>query len=202
MKATPILIISVVLANTGVALAQDNTLSQFAHLKEPKVSTRKSEKMLVVEAKGDPKLVGPKAIALLFQLYFSIRETPKGPTLSPLRARWPVPINAPRSEWVGLYALPVPDTVTAVPEHQAPEGLKASVTVWDYGDVGEILHVGPYEKEEPTMRKLKDALQQQGYHVLEGHEEEYIKGPTMSGPGDPEQYITIIRYRLQKATKR
>jgi hypothetical protein len=52
------------------------------------------------------------------------------------------------------------------------------------------------------MRKLKDALQQQGYQVLEGHEEEYIKGPTMSGPGDPEQYITIIRYRLQKATKR
>jgi len=202
MKARLILIISVVLAHTGVAVAQESTLSQFAHLKEPRVSTRKSEKMLVVEAKGDPKVVGPKAIALLFQLYFSIRETPKGPTLSPLRARWPVPISAPRSEWVGLYALPVPDTVTALPQYQATEGLKASVTTWDYGEVAEILHVGPYEKEEPTMRKLKDAIQQQGYQVLDGHEEEYIKGPTMSGPGDPEKYLTIIRYRVKKSGRK
>jgi GyrI-like small molecule binding domain len=197
MKAA-ILIISVVLANAG--LAQDRSLSQFENLKEPKVSARKSEKMLVVEAKGDPNVVGPKAFGLLFQLYYSLKETPKGPMQALPRARWPES-NTTKSEWIGFYGLPVPETVTRLPEHQAPAGLKVSLTTWEYGEVAEILHAGPYDKEEPTMLRLTDFTKQQGYKVLGGHEEEYIKGPTMSGPGDPEKYLTIIRYRVQKSGK-
>ena len=75
------------------------------------------------------------------------------------------------------------------------------MTTWDYGDVAEILHVGGYDKEEPTMARLKAFVTGQGYKTLAGHEEEYIKGPTMSGRGDPESYLTIIRYRVQKFVK-
>jgi hypothetical protein len=35
--------------------------------------------MLVVEAKGDPSVMGGQAFGLLFQLYYRIPETPKGP---------------------------------------------------------------------------------------------------------------------------
>lgn len=202
MKATAVLISTVVVASAVFALTQDNTLSQFEHLKEPRISTRKSERMLIVEAKGDPSIVGPRAFGLLFQLYYSLKETPKGATQAPPRARWPLSLDTPRRYWVGLYGLPVPEIVTALPPHQAPEGLKASLTTWEYGEVAEILHVGPYDKEEPTVQRLKDSAKRQGYTLLAGHEEEYLRGPTMTGRGDPENYLTIIRYRVQKSGKK
>ena len=31
------------------------------------------------------------------------------------------------------------------------------------------------------------------------HEEEYLRGPGMFSKGDPEKYLTIIRYRVKKA---
>lgn len=106
-------------------------------------------------------------------------------------------LGTPQKE-VGLYALPVPDSVTTIPPHEVRAGLEASLTTWDYGEVAEILHVGPYDREGTTIRRLMDHIGQLGYAVAGEHEEEYIRGPTMSGPGDPERYVTIIRYRVQK----
>jgi hypothetical protein len=202
MNATAVLISTVVVTSAVFALTQDNTLSQFEHLKEPRISIKKSERMLVVEAKGDPNVVGPRAFGLLFQLYYGLKEAPKGALQSPPRARWPLSLDTPRAEWIGLYALPVPETVTVLPQHQASQGLKASLTTWEYGEVAEVLHVGPYDREEPTIRRLKESIKQRGYTLLEGHEEEYIRGPTMTGRGDPDSYLTIIRYRVQKSGKR
>jgi hypothetical protein len=180
-------------------MAQDPSLSQFERLKEPKISTRKNEKMLVVEAKGDPNVIGGKAFGLLFQLYYSMKETPKGPMQPAPRARWPVSLETPKSEWTGSYALSVPDSIRELPQYQAQEGLKASLTTWEYGEVAEILHIGPYDKEQPTVKRLMDFVKDQGYVIIGDHEEEYIKGPTMYGKGDPEKYITIIRYRVKKS---
>ena len=201
MKIAAMLVSSLVVAGTVIASAQESSLAGLEHLKDPKVSTRKNQKMLVVEARGDPNLVGPKAFGLLFQLYYSLKETPKGAGQAAPRARWPMSLDTPRAEWVGFYGLPVPETISDLPQHQAPQGLKASLTTWEYGEVAEILHFGPYDKEEPTMRRLEDSAHQLGYKILSGHEEEYIKGPTMTGPGDPEKYLTIIRYRVQKSSK-
>lgn len=195
------LTISIVLASVGIASPQSGP-SQFDALKEPRITSRKNEKMLVVEAKGDPNVVGAKAFGLLFRLYYSIKETPKGVGQVPPRARWPQSIETPKDEWIGFYGLPVPETVTTLPQYQPQEGLKVSLTTWEYGDVAEILHLGPYDREEPTMERVKRFVKQQGYIILKGHEEEYVKGPTMSGPGDTEKYLTIIRYRVQKASKK
>ena len=79
--------------------------------------------------------------------------------------------------------------------------MKASLETWEYGEVAEILHIGPYNKEEPTVNKLMNFIKEQGYEVAGLHEEEYLKGPTMAGPGDPEKYLTIIRYRVKKKEK-
>jgi hypothetical protein len=171
---------------------------ELEHLRTPQLSTRPAEKMLVVEASGDPRTVGATAFGLLFQLYYRIPETPKGPLQAAPRARWPVAFDQPRSEWTGLYALPVPESVSVLPEHTAPPGLEAILTTWDYGEVVEALHIGPYDREEPTLQLLRHFAQDKGYVLGEVHEEEYIRGPTMAGPGDPEQYITILRYRVVK----
>ena len=180
------------------SLAYNQDLTRVEHLKEPQISTLKNQKMLVVEAQGDPNVVGGKAFGLLFQLYFRIKETPKGPTQPAPRARWPVALETAKSEWKGCYGMPVPETITELPQHPEQSGLKASLTIWKYGEVAEILHIGPYDKEEPTVKRLMDFISEQGYEIAGDHEEEYIKGPTMYGPGDPEKYITIIRYQVKK----
>jgi hypothetical protein len=180
------------------AAAQDPVLAQFEHLKEPRITERPAEQMLVVTAKGDPNIAGAGAFGLVFQLYFSIPETPKGPGFQFPRARWPESLDTPKTDWVGRYALPVPQTVTELPGHQAPKGLVASLEEWEYGEVAEILHVGPYAEEPPTLERLLEFVRASGYVTLGGHEEEYVRGPTMSGPGEPERYLTILRYRVKR----
>ena len=182
--------------------AQTEIPPELERLRTPQISTRPQHKMLVVEAKGDPRTVGGRAFGLLFQLYYQMPETPKGPQQAAPRARWPIDFEQPRSDWIGLYALPVPDGVGVLPEHTAPPGLKATLTTWEYGEVAEVLHVGPYDREEPTLQRLREFVQAEGYAIVGEHEEEYVRGPTMAGPGDPEQYLTILRYRVAKSPGR
>jgi hypothetical protein len=65
--------------------------------------------------------------------------------------------------------------------------------------VAEILHVGRYDDEGPTIRRLLEFIKASGYSVAGEHEEEYLKGPGMFGPGNPEKYLTIIRYPVRRA---
>jgi hypothetical protein len=174
-------------------------VNQFENLKEPKISTKKNQKMLVVEAKGDPNIMAGQAFGLLFQLYYRINETPK-PLRDFPRARWPEALQTPKAQWSGSYALPVPETVTQLPPHQEPNGLKASLAIWEYGQVAEILYHGPYSKEEPTLDRLKQFAEQQGYTTIGGHEEEYIKG--RESTQNPDEFVTILRYRVQKSDKK
>jgi hypothetical protein len=197
-QLVPIALLVVAMGHTAL-LAQDNNTSRFENLREPKISVKKDQKVLVVEAKGDPNVIGGRAFGLLFRLYYGMPETPKGPGQGFPRARWPESLDAPKSEWTGKYAVPVPETVTKLPDYEPQQGLKASLTTWAYGDVAEILYTGPYDREEPTIQRLRDFITAQGYVTVGGHEEEYIKGPTMNGKGDPEQYLTIIRYRVRRA---
>lgn len=197
MRCSSIVALGLTLAATA-AVAQSNLPQELEELRNPRIVERAAQKMLVVEAQGDPRTVGAGAFGLLFQLYFRIPETPKGPGFSAPRARWPVDFDQPRSEWVGHYALPVPDSVTAVPEHSPPPGLHATLAVWEYGETAEVLHIGPYDREEPTIQRLRDHVEAQGYVLAGVHEEEYLLGPTMSGPGNPEEYLTILRYPVAK----
>lgn len=178
--------------------AQTEIPPEFEALREGRITHRPAESMLVVEAVGDPSLMGGQAFGLLFQLYYRIPQTAKGPQQAAPRARWPVDFEQPRSEWIGLYALPVPESVMELPAHEAPPGFEAQLTIWDYGEVAEILHVGPYDREQPTVERLRRLVEAEGFALFGGHEEEYIRGPTMSGPGDPDQYLTILRYRIEK----
>ena len=196
----PILLLPVLvtLLLPGSLAAQDSIPPDLKPLLEPRIIALDNQSMLVVEARGDPNTVGAQAFGLVFQLYYRTPGTPKGPFQSAPRARWPVSLEQLKSGWTGLYALPLPDTVTTLPPHEAPAGLKASVQRWEYGEVAEILHVGPYDRERPTVQRLLDHVAASGYEVIGVHEEEYLRGPTMAGPGDADKYLTIIRYRVRK----
>jgi effector-binding domain-containing protein len=114
------------------------------------------------------------------------------------RGRQPQPADTPKHQWAGQYALPVPGEISAIAS--TDEQLPISLTTWQYGDVAEVLHVGPYSSEEADIKRLLDFARSKGYRVVGDHEEEYVRGPGMIFAGDPDRYLTIIRVRVEKAS--
>jgi hypothetical protein len=173
-------------ATSGLSQSGQN-LGQYDVLKEPRIAQMPPQKMLVVEMKGDPNVAGQQAFGLLFKVFFSIQ----GAKMAAPRARWLESLTTPKSDWTGLYALPVPEQASL------PVGSGgARIEVWQYGDVAEILHSGSYADEAPTIQRLTKFIAEKGYAVAGPHEEEYLKGPE-SGPNTAE-YRTIIRYQVKK----
>ena len=188
-----VIVIGLVISTMLVMKGPD--LSQYEHLKNPQMSLKAGQRMLVVEAQGDPNTTGVKAFGLLFHAYY---KNVKARGMIAPRARWPKPFDTPVNEWVGLYALPLPQTAEIKDLSQSP-GYTVSVQTWEYGDVAEILHVGPYSTETPTIDRLKKFITDQGCQIAGPHEEEYLRGPGMFGKGNPDKYYTIIRYQVKKA---
>jgi len=172
-------------------------LKSFEFLKQPRITTMPDQKMLVVTAHGDPNVVGGKAFQLLFQTYYKLPNVSKAVSPAP-RARWVGDMKV-KSSWTGYYALPVPEATATLPAVAAESGYKAELLTWAYGEVAEILYVGPYSEEQPTIEKLHRYLKEQGYRIIGEHEEEYLKGPGMFFRGDPHGYYTIIRYRVARS---
>jgi len=189
MKVTASLIaLSLFLTGAAsLAAGAPQDLSALDKMKEPVLVKKPATKMLVVEATGDPNVVGGQAFSLLFKVFFSI----PGARMSPPRARWNIEMKTPKDQWTGMYALPVPDAATLP---AASEGAK--IEVWEYGDVAEILHIGAYADEPPTVARLMKFIAEKGYVVAGPHEEEYVRGPE-TGP-NTSAYRTIIRYQIKK----
>ena len=179
----------VILLTVSIVRPQYQDLSQYEKLKDPQIRKMpEQQKMLVVEKIGDPNATAGNAFSLLFSTFFKL----PGVKMAPPRARWLNTFTDPRDEWVGLYALPLPDSVESLPA--GVEGVK--IDYWEYGEVAEILHIGAYSEETPTIEKVLAFIADQGYEVAGPHEEEYIRGPE-SGP-DSSKYMTIIRYQVSK----
>ncbi len=170
----------------GLGGLQD--LSRYESLKDPQLRQLPAQKMLVVEAKGDPNIVGQNVFGLLFKTFFSL----PGVKMAAPRARWLNFVNTPKNEWRGLYGLPLPESISSLP--QDVTGVR--IETWEYGDVVEILHIGPYSEEIPTVQKLLKFVEEKGYRISGAHEEEYLKGPGIAS--SPAEYWTIIRYQVNK----
>jgi len=186
-KAALILIVFLFAAAIPVFAQPGQDLSRYDVLKEPRITQLPAAKMLVVEAKGDPGVSSGPAFGLLFKVFFSI----PGARMAPPRARWNADLKIPKDQWVGRFALPIPDGGTL------PAGSSgAKIEVWEYGDVAEVLHSGSYADVGPSIQKLMMFIASKGYVVSGPHEEEYLRGPE-SGPNTAD-YRTIIRFQVKK----
>lgn len=168
-------------------------LKNYAHLKQPQISEMKSQRMIEVQLKGDPKTTAGKAIGQLYGIFYRLKNN-QIKQAAP-RARWPVSLDSNKGDWIGVFGLPVSETVTETPAQK--NGPQVKLTAWDYGTVAEILHIGPYTTEVPTIERLKSFIKDNGYEIVGDHEEEYLKGPGL-WPVNPKDYYTIIRYRVRK----
>ncbi len=173
-------------------------LSEYDILLDPRISTKPDQKMITVELKGDPTEVSGDAIGALYKTFFGLRKEYKDLNMkvAPV-ARWPVSEEVPRDQWVGIFGLPIPDEISELPSKEI-EDIEVEIRSWDYGEVAEILHVGPYSEEEPTVKRLKDFISASGYKIVGNHEEEYLQGPGMLFKVKPEKYKTVIRYNVKK----
>lgn len=134
MRTTLLLIAAALILAAVVAvwwLTRGPDASQFAHLREPRLTRMNNQRMLVVEAAGDPNVVGAGAFKLLFSTYFKLDGVSRigGPPAP--RARWPSPKDTPKDKWLGEYALPVPDSV-ATPSAESTGALRTSIRTWEY----------------------------------------------------------------------
>ncbi len=162
--------------------------------REPQMTEMPPQRMAVVTTVGDPNVVGQDALSALFGSVYTLKFQRKREgadfKVGPLRARWPNAHLAPKEEWIGLWGLPIPDDVRTLPQKQpSPE---VRVERWEYGTVAEVLHVGPYSEEGPTVERLHRFIEAQGYEIAGLHEEEYLTTPRAK------VQRTLIRYPVRR----
>ncbi|OHD74789.1 MAG: hypothetical protein A2177_15495 [Spirochaetes bacterium RBG_13_68_11] len=66
------------------------------------------------------------------------------------------------------------------------------------GTCAQVLHLGPYAAERPTIEGLHRFIEESGYVKTGKHHEIYISIP---GRGDPAKMKTVIRQPMRKAPK-
>jgi len=165
---------------------------------QPVIAEMPSATMAVVRTKGDPEVVGQKAFPALYGAAYGLKFALKkagGPEykVPAPRARWfggPEWASTPRSEWEAAWAIEVPEGTNQVLQKD-PE-TPVTIEVWEYGPVAEVLHVGTYAEEQPTIELLHAFIAEQGYEIAGPHEEEYRSRP------DANQPKTVIRYQVRK----
>ena len=163
--------------------------SLYDALRDPVIRALPPQRVIEVEVRGRPEEASGRAIGLLYRTWRSLDLGP--PRVAP-RARWPVGDDTPEDLWVGRFALPVPDSVTSLPDPPTDDGLVPRLATWTWGEAAEILHVGPWDAEGPTVARLQRAVAERGYEIAGDHEEEYLTRPTAKVPK------TIVRYPVRK----
>ncbi len=163
--------------------------------KEPQILEMPSQKMALVSAKGAPDKVFSEFMPALYGTVYTLKFDLKKKGLpafkvSGLRARYPDAHLVPKDEWTHIIGLPIPEDTTSL--FQKIPGIEVKIETWEYGTVAQILHLGPYNEEGPTVERLHRFIEESGYEIAGTHEEEYLTSP------DAKVIKTIIRYQVRK----
>ncbi len=111
---------------------------------------------------------------------------------------------APREQWRWKSMIRQPNFVTGemVEEIRPSVREKRGTMVDDVklesfheGLCAQVLHVGPYNEEAPTIQLLHDYITEQGYRMRGDHHEIYMSDPRRS---KQEKLKTIIRHPIEK----
>jgi len=111
-----------------------------------------------------------------------------------------------RENWKWTMFTVLPDVVTKKDVAQAIELVREKAKFpslpefrlerFDEGLSAQILHVGPYSAERPTIERLHRFVEEQGYKLRGRHHEIYLGDPRRAAP---EKLRTIVRHPVEKA---
>ena len=163
---------------------------------QPVLGEMPSLTMAVVHSIGDPNEVAPAVFNALYgavyTLKFALKKEGIAYKVAPVRARWFSGSGwklVPRDQWEAAWAIPIPDGTTEL--RQKDPQMPVEIETWEYGRIAEVLHVGSYAEEEPTINLLHDFIAEQGLEIGGAHEEEYLTRPDAKTPK------TVIRYQVK-----
>jgi hypothetical protein len=183
--------------------------------KEPVMLDVPSMNFLMVDGEGTPD--GPDAIAAMEALYAVAYTLKFSVKMGPMAIDYPVmaleglwwaddmaAFNADdKQKWEWTYMIMQPEIITpdmiaktieAVRKKKNPAALdKLKFERFDEGKSAQIMHIGPYSAEGPTIQKLHDFIHAQGLEFdgrRQKHHEIYMSDPRRSAP---EKLKTIIR---------
>lgn len=168
---------------------------------------------LMVDGAGDPdnSLEFQQAMEALYSVAYTLKFGAKlGPLATDFRimppealwwaADWSAFNAQRRDEWRWTLMIAVPDFITpelvaeAVAKVRAkkdPPALgKLRLERLDEGLCAQIMHIGPYSGERPTVEKLHAVICEKGYEPRGKHHEIYLSDPRRT---KPEKMKTVIR---------
>lgn len=174
---------------------------------------------LMVDGRGDPNTTEEykDAIEALYAVAYKIKFTSKKTTgkdyvVPPLEGLWwaedmdAFTTTRDKSKWNWTMMIMTPDWITEAFYNQALEQVRASKDLpalpllrldnYHEGLSAQILHVGSYDDETPTLLRLhQEWLPQNGYQENGVHHEIYLSDPRKTAP---EKLKTILRQPVRK----
>jgi len=170
----------------------------------------------MVDGEGGPAAESyQQAIEALYGLSFTVKfDVKKGVgldyTVMPLEGLWwakdITAFSADRKdEWLWKMMIMQPDHVTAKHVNAATKQLrekknplaldKIRFESYHEGPSVQILHIGPYDDEGPTIAQMHKFIDENGYQLHMKHHEIYLSDPRRS---KPEKLKTVLRQPITK----
>ncbi len=140
---------------------------------------------------------------------FALKEQGKNFVIPKMECQWWVEGNlpfeqSPRSEWHWNIMIPMPDFVSndeveeaiqqAIAKNGVPQISEIQFKPLNTGRCLQILHIGSYDEEGPTLAKLFQFAADQGLEIIGKHHEIYISDPQHTAQKDLK---TILRYAIK-----
>lgn len=168
---------------------------------------------LMIDGKGDPNTskTYAQAIEALYAVAYTLKfMVKKGPLaidygVMPLESLWWVedmrefdPNN--KDEWLWTAMIMQPEMISQEMVEEALETVKSKkdpvalskmrFESYDEGNCAQILHIGPFSEEGPTIAKVHDHIQSNGFELMGKHHEIYLSDIRRAAPG---KWKTIVR---------
>jgi hypothetical protein len=165
---------------------------------------------LMIDGYGDPDTEEfQRAIKLLYSGSFALKSHSRKSSperdwaMMPMEGLWWH--DSPEAEWSWTLMIAQPPFVTKTQVKEVLKELSARKGTEDYakarlesfaeGKCVQVLHVGPYSAEEPTIQRLIEFARANGYELSGKHHEIYVSDPNRV---PPERLKTILRYPVKK----
>lgn len=187
--------------------------------REPEIIEVPAFKYIMIDGQGspndNPEFEGKVGVlyGLSYTIKFMFKKDKANPfdfTVPPLSGLWHADdmnafMDMDKDQWKWTLMILQPDRVTPEVFNEAKEALikkknppwleAAYLKIFDEGLCAQIMHIGPYSEEGPTIQKLHSFLQEQGYTFNGRHHEIYLGDPRKS---KPDKLKTVIRQPVRK----
>jgi len=187
-----------------------------ASAKQPEIVEVPPMNFLMIDGSGDPNTaqIFKDGVQALYSTAYTLKFALKKQRaidypVMPLEGLWWAENMAEfrqddKSNWLWTLMIMQPDAVSAADFAQAVADVKARknppaleqirLAPFHEGLAAQILHIGSYDAEAPTIQHLHRFIETQGYERSGKHHEIYIGDP---GRSAPEKLKTIIRQSIR-----